>query len=517
MRKSDKSRKLGKCVNAVLKTVKWFFIVFFLYVGSLFFREETIPSFVCDALVERFMPTNLVVHCDHVGFGFRRGLHIRDLRIHDRNKADAFEPMVRVDSIDIYPLSRRVFAAGVRYSRLPDSYYAPGNSERNERIDVEFPEMPDVRVVLDAPDILAVRPRRVEAVVSVRRHRIDFKAMHLDWFDDDCAKGIDGFCFIDIDRQELYGEIEGIAKQLHIRPLLVALDVPVSLPYMDGFTEVPEPVPSWCGWKVNLTNNDFDLWLRLRPTMGRYNAVPMTWATGGIHLHSYTRGTCLNYRTEVGPVESADRDGRTLRGSVTVVGTNGYNEVSVSARSTFPAADILRIGGFTGSYLPDSVVGDTDGRMTFRFPRSMTNNYEVLNGDGHIEIKNGKLLQLKLFAGFTKSLADNVPGVSYLVDQSQASADYVIENGVLRSDNIAIEGGVFSIRMSGSFDAVRNNLDFTVLAQFTRNDSMMGRYFLRPVTWPFSKLLLEFKLTGSPDDPHWERVGVIDRILDILK
>ena len=45
-----------------------------------------------------------------------------------------------------------------------------------------------------------------------------------------------------------------------------------------------------------------------------------------------------------------------------------------------------------------------------------------------------------------------------------------------------------------------------------RNDSFLAK-LVRPVTFPLTKLLLEFKVTGSVDEPEWNYISVIDRIL----
>ena len=52
--------------------------------------------------------------------------------------------------------------------------------------------------------------------------------------------------------------------------------------------------------------------------------------------------------------------------------------------------------------------------------------------------------------------------------------------------------------------------------QFAKNDSMVGK-ILHPLTWPFTKLLLEFKLTGSPDRPEWKYVSVVDRVVEAVQ
>ena len=66
------------------------------------------------------------------------------------------------------------------------------------------------------------------------------------------------------------------------------------------------------------------------------------------------------------------------------------------------------------------------------------------------------------------------------------------------------------------FDAVEDKLDFKVLVQFAKKDSLVGK-LLHPLTWPFTKLLLEFKLGGSPANPKWSYVTVLDRVLEVVK
>jgi hypothetical protein len=119
---------------------------------------------------------------------------------------------------------------------------------------------------------------------------------------------------------------------------------------------------------------------------------------------------------------------------------------------------------------------------------------------------------MKLFMGLTEYLAANVPGVASLVNQSQASVDYTITNGVFASNNIFIEGSVFSIKASGTYDIPADKLDFTVRLQLLKNESFLGK-LVHPVMFPFTKLLLEFKVTGSADDPKWNYISVLDRIL----
>jgi hypothetical protein len=57
-----------------------------------------------------------------------------------------------------------------------------------------------------------------------------------------------------------------------------------------------------------------------------------------------------------------------------------------------------------------------------------------------------------------------------------------------------------------------DKLDITARVRIFRNDSIIGR-LANPITWTFSKLLMEFRVYGSIDDPKWEYISVLERLL----
>ena len=496
--------------------MKLVFIVFSIYLVSLFFREERVPGGIVEWVSRRFLPSSLVLHVGSLSYGFVHGIHVRDVRLYDWSGKDPLSSVISFSDFDWYPFMRKIRIAGLRYARLPEEYYQGGTHDRNEPLDVKFPDLGHFEVEMTDPDILGVRPRRLDFGLDVSERRIEVSRIVLQWPDCDVRAALDGFCYVDLDRQEVYGEVKGLAKQTHIRPLIEAVDVPVALPYMDAFTEVPVPCTSWCAWKVDLTRNDFDLWLDLKPTLGKYMSVPMKWANGKIRLHNFTRDDQFCYVTTVGPISAEDVEGRTLDGTVVISSTNGMNMVTVKAKSSQPLADVLKIGGFEGDYVGAEVIGNSQCDLTFRFPRAMANDHAVLNGNGHVSVTGGRLMRMKGFAGLIEAMPSIAPAVTWFSDSTEASGDYVIENGVVKSDNIYIEGTCFSIKMAGSFDTVKDNLDFKVMVQFAKKDSLVGK-LLHPLTWPFTKLLLEFKLSGSPADPKWSYVTVLDRVLEVVK
>ena len=616
---------MKKAAKFLIKTVKWVFIVFCVFIGSLFFREQRIPADWVVSAVSSHVPSNIVFKCDSVSFGFRRGARMRGVRLYDRERADPVQAVVSADSASVDFFLRRVRVVGLKIPRLHDGYYLPGNIERNERLDVEVPDVPSFSLTLVRPDVFGIAPERVVATVRTNPRRIEFDDVCVSWPDIDRAMSVNGSASIDFDEQRFRAVARGEARQSHIRPLLVTLDVPVAVSYMDAFTCVTEPVPVSASWDVNLVNNDFRMHLDLHPMLGRYNGVPMRRVDGELALSVCTRGTNLNCVTTIGPLSALDPKGRTLDGRLAVVVTNDVTRLEFDAKSGLALKDVLSIADclndgtldcvscetppeitVAGTLMPDparqsendlhgtvafkrgvffespvedvsfsySYVGDTisfddvslrgkeggryTGKAKLHVPASdpdsasfsmafscrdgslgeiaevlggdfgerhgivnsevevtspiSTNLYPHLNGRGRVRVTEGRLAQMKLFMGLTDYLAANVPGVASLVNQSQASVDYTITNGVFSSNNIFIEGAVFSIKASGTYDIPADNLDFTVRLQLLKNDSFLGK-LVHPVMFPFTKLLLEFKVTGPADNPKWDYISVLDRIL----
>ena len=160
---------------------------------------------------------------------------------------------------------------------------------------------------------------------------------------------------------------------------------------------------------------------------------------------------------------------------------------------------------------PGDKHGTLSGQVMFEAPLT-TALVSRVNGKASLKVENGRLARLNLFAGLTDYLAKHVPGVSSLVDQSNAEMECVISNGVLHCSKINVSGDVFAITGKGTYSMPEDNLDFTVRVRLFKNDSFIGK-LTNPITWTFSKLLLEFKVYGPLDDPKWNYISVLERLL----
>ncbi|MBP5791044.1 MAG: hypothetical protein J6W80_02145 [Kiritimatiellae bacterium] len=619
---------MKKAIRFIFGTARWLFIILLIYLGSLFFREERLPESWVDAAISRISAGDLVIKVDSVSFGFRRGFVIGGVKIYDKTRKDSLEPMASARSVSIDPLQRLVRVVGAKYKRLPDSYYAPGYSEiEDEGLDMDLPKLPDFRLKLERPEILGLTPERVTALVTCRKRLLAADEVHIFWPEGGRHLTLDGFVRIDLNEQTLVAEVRGQATQSQIRPLLVALDLPCSYPYFDGFTGITEPIPAAGRFDVDLRKGDFGMRLNLKPVMGAFNGAEMANAEGTLDVRTAIRGTNCNVRLGVELPVAVDRNGGRLAGKFGLGMTNDVIRLDYDVSSSLKFADLLKIidvdflsedtldmikcntpprltakgrngtstedagwndaeytvflrkGSLYGFELNDTRAdftfkkdvlhfpaissrgktgGKVDADVTLAFPgfdetkanikfkvdyakgsleeladffdfdlgerrgtvdgrvelSGMMNKdiARTLNGKGSVKISEGRLAQMKLFAGLTELLAEKVPGVGFLVNQSVASTDFTIENGIFKSDNVFIEGGLVSIKGWGTYDIAADNLDFTVRVQFLKKDTMLAT-LVHPVTWPFTKLLLEFKAHGPIDDPAWDYISIIDRIL----
>lgn len=121
--------------------MKWGFIVFLVYLGSLFFREQRISGSLVELAARRFLPSSLVLHVGSQSFGFMHGVHVSDIRLYDWSGKDPLKSFVSVSQVDWYPFMRKLRIAGLRYARLPESYYQEGTHDKNEEVEACFPSL----------------------------------------------------------------------------------------------------------------------------------------------------------------------------------------------------------------------------------------------------------------------------------------------------------------------------------------------------------------------------------------
>ena len=361
-------------MRTFLKILKYTFFcflgLFLLFLAALLLFEQPVPDFLLRRITDSLSNTNFLMRADSASFRFSRGLKINNPRLFDRRKPAA-RPVISADCVDLalnlrrIPWSQRsvlraVTITGLQYQRLPEGYYIPDSvefpgrpdfKEKDEPLELDLPVLQPFQLTLIRPEILGVTPKKVVAEsVSITPGGIRVGGIHLDWPDADAPQSLDGAFEINLETQRVEGEVHGLVRQHHVRPLLVALDITNSYAFIDSFTRVEKPVDGACAFDVNLRNNDLHIRLDLAPDGGCYNLVPLENVRGPLDIRVFVRDTYQNARITVGPLVAKLADGSRMSGKIVYENTNdvGYVDFDVESNTSLSnalaVADVMNDG-----------------------------------------------------------------------------------------------------------------------------------------------------------------------------
>lgn len=161
---------------------------------------------------------------------------------------------------------------------------------------------------------------------------------------------------------------------------------------------------------------------------------------------------------------------------------------------------------------------------TFRFSADANSGFwKSAVGSGEVEIEKGQLHDFPLLGGFSRLIRISLPGFS-LFSLTTLYSKYELSDGALKSDDLQLGGTFFSARAHGQYSP-KKGLNFIVQAEplrQTRDDKewyqlhLWGADVIKQGTAPLFRLL-EFKLTGSLNDPNWRLVNLPDEFSGLLK
>ncbi len=127
-------------------------------------------------------------------------------------------------------------------------------------------------------------------------------------------------------------------------------------------------------------------------------------------------------------------------------------------------------------------------------------NADTVQGDGNIRIDDGRVFMLPVFGGLSDIMTRIIPGLAFVLRQSDASAEFRVEESFVSSDEIKIDGSVLSLKGHGRY-GFDHAVDFRAQVKLMKDNNMVAK-LVRVLTFPISKLF-EFRVRGSLDDPHW--------------
>jgi hypothetical protein len=162
-------------------------------------------------------------------------------------------------------------------------------------------------------------------------------------------------------------------------------------------------------------------------------------------------------------------------------------------------ADFGRVAATLGAEAGNEYEGRLSGDVRLG-GRTGPDAWRSVQGAGSVKVVQGHLFRLPVFGGFSRMMSRLIPGLDFLVSQSDARAAFTVADGMVVSDKVRIEGDVMSLTGTGAY-ALDGALDFDVQVTLMKEHTLVARV-LRTVTAPLSKLL-EMRLEGTLAEPTW--------------
>jgi len=136
--------------------------------------------------------------------------------------------------------------------------------------------------------------------------------------------------------------------------------------------------------------------------------------------------------------------------------------------------------------------------------RADTRNWRTCDGFGRANLRDGLLWDIPVFGILSPVLNTVSPGLGNS-RATEASARFVITNGVIYSDSLEIRSTMMRLQYAGTVD-LKANVNARVTAQLLRNTWVVGP-LVSTALWPVSKLF-EYHVTGTLKNPKSEPVYV---------
>ncbi len=139
-----------------------------------------------------------------------------------------------------------------------------------------------------------------------------------------------------------------------------------------------------------------------------------------------------------------------------------------------------------------------------------TEDWRTMSGLGQVSLRDGLLWDIPIFSILSPVLNAFSPGLGNS-RATEASARFVVTNGVIYSDSLVIHSMMTRLDYVGAIDLKDANVNAHVTAQLLRNTWVVGP-LVSTVLWPVSKLF-EYRVTGPLNDPRSEPIYVLPKLL----
>ncbi|MDA3798309.1 MAG: hypothetical protein PF692_04420 [Kiritimatiellae bacterium] len=131
--------------------------------------------------------------------------------------------------------------------------------------------------------------------------------------------------------------------------------------------------------------------------------------------------------------------------------------------------------------------------------------WSEMNASGYFSIKDGWLFRMKIFGGLSKLLGEIIPGLDFVMSQSDATIDFEMKKGIVDIQRLVVNGDVLSVSATGKANMITRTYDMKVQVKFMKQHTFVAK-FINTIVWPLSKFF-EMSLTGTFENPVWKAVN----------
>lgn len=133
-----------------------------------------------------------------------------------------------------------------------------------------------------------------------------------------------------------------------------------------------------------------------------------------------------------------------------------------------------------------------------------TDDMRSWNGFGHAQLRDGLIWDIPIFGVLSKPLDTIVPGIGHS-RVAKGSANFIIANSVIRSDDLEMRAPTMRLQYRGTSD-FDGQVKARVTAEPLRDTPILGA-LMNVALWPVAKLF-EYRITGTLAEPKLEPVFI---------
>ena len=247
---------------------------------------------------------------------------------------------------------------------------------------------------------------------------------------------------------------------------------------------------------VNDSYAQTDFWAKVQAD--RIRVHEMTCDSGAVDLHMVGRSVTLtNFEASVyGGIASGH--------VVLEIPPRGESNSHYRASLNFEKADFESfMKAVTPPESKNAYQGELSGGLQIEGD-SAGAFLKSINGVGSVHVRDGRVFLLPVFGGLSRLMTKIIPGLDFVLRQSDAKSEFEINDGVLTTEKVAVEGGILSLKGHGSY-RLGDELDFDIQVKLMKEHTLVAK-LLRVLTYPISKLF-EFRLRGTLSEPVWYPVN----------